>query len=183
MTRALRRSPGLAIAAIVTFALGVGANAAIFSVVYAVLLRPLGYQDPSRLVVLDRSQGAPVAPATYLDWKRQAHSFTDMAAAQLGGGSLRTESRPEAITGLQMTANMFSLLGARPLIGRTFLPDEDRAGQPKVVVLGWPLWQRDFGGRKDVLGRQVVIDGVTYTVVGVMPESFHFAPYWATNAE
>src|SRR5437763_4555754 len=91
--RALRKSPGLATAAILTFALGVGANAAIFSAVYAVLLRPLGYHDPSRLVVLDHLQGAPVAPATYLDWKKQAHSFTDMAAAQMWGGSLRTESR------------------------------------------------------------------------------------------
>jgi putative ABC transport system permease protein len=181
--RALRKSPGLATAAIVTFALGVGANAAIFSVVYAVLLRPLGYQDPSRLVVLDHSQNAPVAPATYLDWKGQARSFTDMAAAQMWGGSLRTDSRPEAISGLQMTANMFSVLGSRALIGRAFSPDEDRPGHAPVVVLGWSLWQRDFGGRSDVLGRQIVINGATFTVVGVMPEAFHFAPYWATNAE
>src|SRR5579871_2453588 len=100
--RGFRKSPGLALAAILTFALGVGANAAIFSVVYAVLLRPLGYQDPSRLVVLDHSANAPVAPATFLDWKQQARSFTDMAAAQAWGGSLRTETRPEPINGLQM---------------------------------------------------------------------------------
>jgi putative ABC transport system permease protein len=181
--RGLRKSPGLATAAILTFAMGVGANAAIFSVVYAVLLRPLGYQDPARLVVLDHGQGAPVAPATYLDWRQQARSFTDMAAAQLWGGTLRTEGQPEAITGLQMSANMFSLLGARALIGRTFLPYEDKPGHASVVVLGWTLWQRNFGGRSDVVDHQIVIDGVTYTIVGVMPQSFRFAPYWATNAE
>jgi len=181
--RALRKSPGLATAAILTFALGVGANAAIFSVVYAVLLRPLGYEDPSRLVVLDHAARGPVAPATYLDWRRQAQSFSDMAAAQMWSGSLRMESRPESIHGLQMSANMFSLLGARAAIGRTFAADEDRPGHALVVVLGWPLWQRDFGGRDDVVGKQIVISGVTYTVIGVMPESFHFAPYWATNAE
>jgi putative ABC transport system permease protein len=181
--RALRRSPGLATAAIVTFALGVGANAAIFSVVYAVLLRPLGYQDPSRLVVLDHSANAPVAPATYLDWKRQARTFSGMAAAQMWSGSLRTETRPASISGLQMSADMFSLLGSRPFIGRTFAPDEDRPGNAPVVVLGWSLWQREFGGRTDVVGRRIVISGVTFTVIGVMPESFHFAPFWATNAE
>ncbi len=151
--------------------------------VYAVLLRPLGYQDPSRLVVLDHSANNPVAPATYLDWKEQSHSFTAMGAAQMWGGNLRTESRPEALSGLQMTANMFSILGAHALIGRTFAPAEDRPGHAPVVVLAWSLWQRDFGGRQDVLGRQVVINGATFTVVGVMPDGFRFAPYWATNAE
>lgn len=181
--RALRKSPGLAIAAILAFALGVGANAAIFSIVYSVLLRPLGYQDPSRLVVLDHSMSLPVAPATYLDWKRQAHSFSAMAAAQKWGGALRTATQPEAISGLQVSADMFSMLGARAILGRTFAPDEDRPGRPLVVVLEWSLWQREFGGRNDVLGQQVVINGNTYSVVGVMPDGFRFAPYWVTDAE
>jgi predicted permease len=181
--RALRKNPGLSLAAIVTFALGVGANAAIFSVVYAVLLRPLNYADPDRLVVLDHTANNPVAPATFLDWKQQARSFTGMAAAQRWGGSLRTGSRPEAIVGLQMSADMFTLLGAKALIGRTFTSDEDRPGHPPVVVLAWSLWQRDFGGRDDVVGRQVVINGSPYTVIGVMPDAFRFAPYWSTDAE
>jgi putative ABC transport system permease protein len=183
MIRALRRSPGLASAAVITFALGIGANAAIFSVVYAVLFKPLHYQDPSRLVVVDHGANGPVAPATYLDWRAQSHSFVDMAAAQAWGGSFRTDTRPEAISGIQMTANMFSLLGARAHIGRTFAPDEDQSGHPRVVVLSYSLWQREFAGRSDILGRQLVINGATYNVVGVMPEDFHFAPYWATTAE
>src|ERR1051325_31610 len=181
--RRLRRSRRLATAAILTFALGIGANTAIFSVVYAVLLRPLAYRDAARLVVLDHSGGAPVAPATYLDWRRQARFFSDMGAAPSWSGSWRTETRPEAVPGLQVSANMFSLLGASALIGRTFTSDEDRPGHPPVVVLAWSLWKRDFGGRDDIVGRPIVINGAAYTVIGVMPDSFRFAPFWVTNAE
>lgn len=181
--RALGKTPGMTAAAIVAFALGIGANAAIFSVVDAVLLRPLGYSDPARLVVLEHAGPSPVAPATYFDWRAQARSFTDMGAAQAWGGSLRTEERVKAISGLRVTANMLSLLGVQAMVGRTFRPDEDQPGHAQVILLSFPLWQREFGGRRDVLGRPLTIDGASYTIIGVMPPGFHFAPFWVTDAE
>lgn len=181
--RALRKTPGMTAAAILAFALGIGANTAIFSVVDAVLLRPLRYSDPSRLVVLEHAGPSPVAPATYFDWRAQAHSFTDMSAAQAWGGSLRIGERVKAISGLRVTANTLALLGVPALLGRTFLPEEDRPGRAQVAVLGFALWQREFGGSRDVLGRRVMVDGANYTVIGVMPPEFHFAPFWVTDAE
>src|SRR5262249_52583635 len=181
--RILRTNPGFAAIAVLAFALGIGANSAIFSVVNSILLRPLAYADPSRLVVIEHGGPSPVAPATFLDWKREAASFEQIAAAQSWGGSLRTAERPESIAGLRVSANMFSLLGVAPLKGRTFAQDEDRESAAPVVVIAYSLWQRSFGGASDIVGREIVIDGTGYTVAGVMPPSFQFAPFWVTRAE
>jgi putative ABC transport system permease protein len=168
--------------AVLAFALGIGANSAIFSVVNSVLIKPLNYSEPDRLVVAEHVEG-PVAPATFLDWKQDSNSFEQMAAAQAWGGSLRTSGPPEPVIGLRVSANMFTLLGVAPAIGRTFSREEDRDGSEPVVVLSHALWQRSFGGAKDIVGRRIEIDSVGYTVIGVMPESFQFAPFWITNAE
>ena len=181
--RALRRYPAFSAIAILAFGLGIGANTAIFSVVDSVLLRSMNYAEPDRLVVLEHAGPGPVAPATFLDWKAQARSFDQMAAAQAWGGSLRTSERPESVAGLRVSANMFSLLGSSALLGRTFAADEDRDNAAPVVVLAYSLWQRSFGGAHDIVGRQIDIDGVSHTVVGVMPAAFQFAPFWVTKAE
>jgi putative ABC transport system permease protein len=181
--RVLFRSPGFSAIALLAFALGIGANSAIFSVVNAVLLRPLAYHEPERLVVLEHAGPSPVAPGTFLDWRAQASSFERMGAAQAWGGSLRTAERPESVAGLRVTADLFSLLGVPPLLGRTFAAGEDRDGAAPVVVLSYALWQRSFGGARDVVGRRVEIDGAPWTVAGVMPASFQFAPFWVTKAE
>lgn len=181
--RTLGRSPGFSAIAVLAFALGIGANSAIFSVVNSVLLHPLAYAEPERLVVAEHAGPSPVAPATFLDWRRQSTTFQDMAAAQAWGGSLRGAERPESIVGLRVTGNMFALLGVPPAKGRTFTPADDRADAQPVVVISNSLWQRKFNSADDAIGRDIVIDDVTHTVVGVMPPSFRFAPYWVTKAE
>ena len=181
--RMLLRSPGFSMIAVLAFALGIGANTAIFSVVNSILLKPLGYAQPDRLIIAEHIGPGPVAPATFLDWQQQSTSFEQVAAAQAWGGSLRGSDRPEALVGLRVTANMFSMLGVPPLKGRTFAHEEGREGNAPVVVIAHSLWQRSFGGAPDVLGRKIEIDGVSYTIIGVMPESFRFAPVWVTAAE
>jgi predicted permease len=181
--RMLLRTPAFSAIAVLTFALGIGANTAIFSVVNSVLLKPLGYAHSDRLVIAEHMGPGPVAPATFLDWKQQSASFEQMAAAQAWGGSLRGTDRPEPLVGLQVTANMFSMLGVPPIKGRTFAHDEDRDDATPVVVIAYSLWQRTFGGAPDVLGRKIEIDGAGYTVIGIMPENFRFAPVWVTAAE
>ena len=181
--RMLLRSPGFSMIAVLAFALGIGANTAIFSVVNSILLKPLGYAQPDRLIIAEHIGPGPVAPATFLDWQQQSTSFEQVAAAQAWGGNLRGSDRPEALVGLRVTANMFSMLGVPPLKGRTFAHEEGREGNAPVVVIAHSLWQRSFGGAPDVLGRKIEIDGVSYTIIGVMPESFRFAPVWVTAAE
>jgi putative ABC transport system permease protein len=181
--RALLRTPGFTLLAIVTLALGIGANTAIFSVVNAVLLNPLAYRDPGRLVTLLHSGAAPAAPANYIDWRDQSRSFDAMAAAQYWSPNLTGVDSPEHLTGLQVTQNMFPLLGIAPLLGRTFLPGEDQSGAEHEIILSYRLWQRRFNGDPQVLGKPILLDGQSFTIVGVMPASFQFAPFWATHAE
>ncbi|HEX3745231.1 MAG TPA: ABC transporter permease [Bryobacteraceae bacterium] len=181
--RGLLRTPAFSLLAILTLALGIGANTAIFSVVNAVLLNPLSYRDPGRLVTILHDGVAPVAPANYVDWRDQSRSFESMAAAEYWTPNLTGVDSPENLTGLHVTANLFPLLGIAPLMGRTFLPGEDRSGSEHEVVLSYRLWQRRFQGDPQVLGKPVLLNGEGYTVVGVMPATFQFAPFWATHAE
>jgi len=181
--RALARTPGFTLLAILTLALGIGANTAIFSVVNAVLLNPLAYRDPGRLVTLLHYGNAPVAPANYIDWRDQSRSFDAMAAAEFWTPNVTGAETPESIPGLHVTPNLFPLLGIAPLMGRAFSPVADDAVAPREVVLSHRLWQRRFGGDRDVLGRSMLLDGEAYTIVGVMPAAFKFAPFWATHAE
>jgi len=181
--RLLCKNPGFTAVAVLTLALGIGANSAIFSVVNGVLLKPLTYHEPERLVTLLHGGRGAVAPADFLDWRAQSRSFENMAAAEFWGGILTSGDRPEDISGIRFGEGMFQLLGVQPLLGRTFQADDFKPGNPRVLVLGHALWQRRFGGDPNVVGQSLTFSGESYTVVGVMPPQFKFAPFWATKAE
>jgi putative ABC transport system permease protein len=181
--RTLRKSPGFTAVAVLTLALGIGANTAIFSVVNAVLLRPLPYKDDSRLVVILNKGRNPVAPANFIDWRSQSRSFSHMGAAEYWTPNLTGTDNPEKLWALHITPDIFPMLGVQPLLGRVFLPEEEEAGKEHEVVLSYPLWQSRYAGDPGVVGRSVKLSGETYSVVGVMPRDFKFAPFWATKAQ
>jgi predicted permease len=181
--RTLLRAPVFSLVAVVTLALGIGANTAIFSVVNAVLLRPLPYRNADRLVVALHSGSDPVAPANYIDWRDQGRSFQAMAAAEYWSANLTGSEAPEHLLGLRVTPNLLPMLGVDPLLGRQFAAGEDRQGAEHEVVLSYRLWQRLFNGDANVLGKPITLNSEAYTVVGVMPAGFQFAPFWATRAE
>ena len=183
--RTLLREPGVTLLAILALALGIGASTAIFTVVDSVLLRPLPYKDPDRLVVALHGPTAsgPLSPADYMDYRKDARGFERLAAAQAWGFTLGDGERPERITALQVSADLFDLLGVPPLAGRTFVEGDDQSGRDQIIVLGHALWQRRFGGDRSVIGRSIPVDGKPYVVVGVMPATFRFAPFWITRAE
>ena len=181
--RTLRKSPGFTVVAVLTLALGIGANAAIFSVVNAVLLRPLAYKDSRRLVTVLHTDDDPVAVANYIDWRDQSHSFEAMGAAEYWTPNLTGVDPPEHLWGLQVTQNLLPMLGTEPLLGRTFTMGEDQKGSEYEVVLSYGLWQRRFAGDRKILEKSITLNGNPYTVVGVMPRDFKFAPFWATRTE
>ena len=181
--RSLGRNPGFATVAVIVLALGVGANTAIFSVVNAVLLRPLAYKDSARLVTILHRETNPVAVANYIDWRDQSRSFETMAAADYWSPNLTGHDTPEHLNGLKVTQNLLPMLGIDPLLGRLFLPQEDRTGAEHEVILSYRLWQRRFSGDPGVVGTAITLNGESYTIVGVMPAGFRFAPFWATRAE
>jgi putative ABC transport system permease protein len=178
--RSLLKRPGFTAVAVITLALGIGANTAIFSLVNAVLLRSLPFADPDRLVMIweDASfAGFPrntPAPANYADWKSQNQVFTALAAQDIRSFNLTGDGEPEKIEAFGITANFFPLLGVQPALGRVFTTDEDTAGAGQVVVLNYNLWQQRYGGEENIIGRQLVLNGRKYTVVGVMPAGFQF---------
>jgi len=185
--RTLRRNKAFSAAAILVLALGIGANTAIFSVVNAVLLRPLPFDDPSRIMQVWHVPPAKsfpgltrfaVSPANYLDWKSQSSSFEQMAAYGFRSFTVGGTEQPEDIQAGAVASDFFPLLRVRPLLGRTFTPAEDLPGQGRVVVLGYNFWRDHFASDPDVLGRSILLDGVTYSVVGVMPGTLQF-PSWA----
>jgi predicted permease len=173
--RGLRRSPAFTVAAVVTLALGIGANTTMFSVVNTVLLRPLAGYETDRLVqVCDESRGSCrfVDPEIYLRLRDRLHSFAPLAANQFCRMNLTGVGEPEQLTGPCTTANWFELQRAQAMLGRTFLPDEDRHGRNHVVVLDHGYWQTRFGGDAKVIGRTLVLDREPWVVVGVMPAGF-----------
>jgi predicted permease len=181
--RAMLRTPVFTAIAVIVLALGIGANTAIFSVVDAVLLRPLAYRDSDRLVTILMNGEGPVSVANYIDWRDQSHSFAAMGAADYWSPNLTGVDAPEHIAGLKVTQSLFPMLGVDPLLGRVFVEGEDKDGGDREVILSYRLWQRRFSSDRNVLGKPIVLDGNAYIVVGVMPEGFHFAPFWATKAE
>jgi predicted permease len=181
--RNLLRTPGFTAVAVITLALGIGATTAIFSVVNAVLLRPLAYKDADRLVTILHGGRAPVATGNYIDWRDQSRSFEAMGAADYWSPNLTHSIPPEHLYGMKVTQNLLPLLGIQPLLGRLFVPGEDQEGAEHEAILSYSLWQRAFHGDPGVLGKPVTLDGEAYTVVGVMPATFKFAPFWATHAE
>ena len=179
--RQVRRNPAFSAIAIATLALGIGVNTAMFSAVDAVLIRPLPYVDADRLVMIwdEMSHiGFPKhfsTPGEWREWRRLNTVFTDIAATEPGQATLSGDGDPEQVPGRRVTANFWTVLGARPLVGRVFTEDEDARGV-RVAVISHGLWQRRFGGSRDVLGRKITLNDSPYEVIGVMPRGFYFMP-------
>jgi predicted permease len=178
--RMLRRSPGFTLVAVVTLALGIGANTALFSVVNGVLFNPLPFPQADRLLALHESKPnfeyGSISYANFLDWQQNNRTFASMAIFRGYSFSLTGAGEAQQVNGEFISSDFFRLLGVNPLLGRTFLPGEDRIGAAPVVLIGASLWERKFRSRPDILGRTVTLDGRSYIVVGVIPESFHLFP-------
>ena len=180
--RMLAKNPGFTTVAVLTLALGIGANTAIFSVVNAVLLCPLPYKDSNRLVWLsetdlrERLGDMGVSPPTFLDWRSQAWSFEALSAYSEGDFVVTGRGEPEKITSAAVSGNFFALLGVRPALGRGFLPEEDQVHSRPVVILGDEFWRSRFGSDLGIVGRGITLDGKNYEVVGVAPPRFNYPP-------
>jgi predicted permease len=181
--RTLARSPGFALIAILVMALGIGATTSLFTIVRAVLLKPLPFRDPNNLVMVYEHFRAStgegfnvVSPADYQDWRAQTHGFEDMAAWHGYGFNLTGEHQelPEVVQAAGGSSNLFSLLGVEPALGRAFTAEEDQVGANHVVMLSWSLFQRRFGGDPSILGKSIRLDTNSYTVVGVLPRWFTY---------
>jgi len=178
--RALRRNRAFAFVVLLTLALGIGANTAMFTVVDGVVLKPLAYPDSDRLLTLwerSRSDGleSTVSPANFYDWREQSRSFSKMAAIDsYPDFILNGSAESQRLSGADVTAGFFPLLGARMELGRDFLAEEDRPGRNQVVILSYGAWQRYFGGRADIVGWVLTLNNAPYTVVGVLPRDFAF---------
>jgi predicted permease len=177
--RLLHHAPGFTAVAVGALALGIGANTAIFSTVDAVLLRPLPFADPDRIVMVWEDNSAASFPkntpaqGNFVDWKKRNHVFSDMAASKGASANLTADGPPEQVVGRATTANFFDVLGVRPIAGRIFTEDEDRVGAP-VAVISYALWQRRYAGAPGVINRDILINGLKYTITGVMPREFAF---------
>jgi putative ABC transport system permease protein len=183
--RSLVRARGFAIAAALALALGIGATTALFSVVWAVLLKPLPYHAPDRLVTILHGDEVnnPVSPADYLDLRGAARSFSAIGAAQAWSANLSADGRTERIPALQVSPRLFDILGVPAALGRVLTGPDDGRGDSHLVVIGHELWIRRFGADRAVIGKRVQLNGEGYTIVGVMPDAFRFAPFWQTQAE
>src|SRR5262245_54646316 len=186
--RMLLKKPGFTLIALGALALGIGANTAIFSVVNAALLRPLPYEESERLVVLyetNRQQGRDelnVSYPNFADWRAQSQSFEQLAAYLSGGMVLTGKDEPARLQVAAVSADLFTMLRVKPLRGRVFLPEEDKAGGAPVVVVSHGFWQNRFGGDEGLIGRQITLDGKSRTVIGVMPPNFALPPGDQTEA-
>jgi predicted permease len=183
-TRALMRSPGFTVTAVAVMALCIGATTCLFTVVRAVLLEPLPFDDPDKLVMVYEHWRAntsgnpynPVAPGDFYEWREQTHGFADMASYYYSGFNVSGDhgELPEVVVAQRGTWNLFPMLGVRPVLGRTFREDEDRVGDDHVAILTWSFFQRRFGGDSSIVGKTVRMDSKPYTVVGVLPEWFMY---------
>ncbi|HWG50319.1 MAG TPA: ABC transporter permease [Candidatus Acidoferrales bacterium] len=176
--RLLRKSPGFAAIAVLTLALGIGANTALFSVVHGVLLNPLPYPHSQQLVAVygnvHGDNPGPVSYPNFLDWQRENQTFGSMAIYRGQDYNLTGTSEGERLSGYMISADFFSTLGVTPALGRTFHRDDDQVGAAPVVVLGGGLWKRKFGSSPDIIGKALILNGTSYTVVGVIPTGFTF---------
>jgi putative ABC transport system permease protein len=182
--RAFWSTPGFAVVVVLTLALGIGANTAIFSVVYSALLRPLPYREPSKLLHLGESRtqadysasGAQASYPDYLDWKQAAKSIQSFAAYSGDGFTMATNGEPKNTFAAQVTPSFFSTLGVKPAMGRDFLEDEMQGDGPHVIILTDGFWRTELGADPNIIGRVIHIDGKPATIVGVLPRNFEFAP-------
>ena len=178
VVRVIARNPAFSAACIVTLALGIGANTAVFSLVNAVLLRPLPFKDPEHLVWLwsrawDREKGVFSVP-DFLDYEAQTRSLEGITAFTIWGANLTGQAEPERLSGMRILGNGFQVLGINASIGRALVPEDDAPGSHRVVVLGDGLWRRRFGGDAQLIGRTLSLNGEAYTIVGVLPPEFVF---------
>ena len=182
--RTLWNSPGFTLVVVLTLALGIGANTAIFSVVYSALLHPLPYRDPDKVFHLgesrnqydDRTAGAQASYPDYLDWKRTAKSIESLAAYSGDAFTLTANGEPKNTFAAQVTPSFFSTLGVKPALGRDFLGGEMQSDGPHVTILTDAFWRTEFGADSNIIGRIVHLDGKPVTIVGVLPRDFEFAP-------
>jgi putative ABC transport system permease protein len=188
--RMLRKAPGFTLAAMVTIALGIGANSTVFSVMNATVLRQLPFPEPQRLVLVGRSftdePFSIVSAPTFWDWQQQNHVFEHMAVFDSAGkgydvGATRGHDS-QLVSGVRVSGSFFDVLGVQPMIGRGFLTQEEVAGNDRVVVLSYGLWQRHYGGDSGLVGKTIKLDGENYVVVGIMPRSFEFQ-FWSDPRE
>src|SRR5581483_6454921 len=182
-SRVLRKSPGFTAIALLTLALGIGANTAIFSVLYGILLSPLPYKDAARLVVLNETTAkvgnVSVSYPNFLDWRTQNHAFSEMTAVNNVGFSLSGINEPENVSGEAVSTNFLSMLGMHPFLGRDFDATEGKAGAAPVTLLSYALWQSHFGGDRNVIGRTISLDGRAFSIIGVLPADFR----WTEKAD
>lgn len=171
--RSLRKSPGFTLVAVLTIALGLGANAAIFSFLDGVLLKPLAYPEPDQLVQLwEKPPGGmrnSISALNFLDWQKQATSFTAMAASTGKTVTLTGKGEPRQLRVSQVSPPYFEILGVRPALGRTFATGEDQRGNDRVIVLTQRIWRSAFAGDAGIVGKDLILDGERHTVIGVLP--------------
>ena len=176
--RILLKNPLVTTVAVLTLALGIGANTAIFSVLNAVVLRPLPYADPDRLVMvwetLAGNDKRSAAPGNFNDWRAQNTTFSEMAATFYGNFNLTGDGDPERINGATVTSNLMSTLGVSAQLGRTFGADDDQHQDKRLAIISDSLWQKRFGSDKAIIGKSITIDESSYTVVGVTPAGFKY---------
>src|SRR5215510_4939953 len=174
------KKPGFTLTAVITLSLGIGATSTIFSFVNGILLRPLPYQDSERLVALDETAlkrgvaSMGVSFPNFLDWREQNQVFTGVAAYLSGNYTMTGSGEPEQLSGADISYNTFEVLGVAPVLGRTFTAEEDRPGSDLVVILGYGLWERRFGGKPEIIGQKITLLNQQRTVIGVMPPDFKF---------
>jgi len=190
--RALRRNPAVTVAAVVALALGISSNTAMFSLADAFLFKPLALKEPDRLVMLPETRGdhpiagaSNVAPGNFEDWKRQATSFERMAACQILSYNITGQGDPEGVLGDRVSSGLFEIVGAQPLMGRVFRPEEDQPEHDQEVILSFGLWQRRYASDAEIIGKSIRLDGRPFSVVGVMPKDYHFpkaAELWTPMA-
>src|SRR5688500_18101185 len=177
--RMLVRNPGFTTVCVIALALGIGANVAIFSVVNGVLLRPLPFAEPDRLMMVLETKipqfpEFSVSPGNFLEWKKQNTVFERLVATRYTGLNLIGAGDPEKLHALKVTEGFFAMLGFQPQLGRDFLLEEDQPGRNNVVILSYGLWQRRFGGDPKILNQAITLSGESYTVIGVMPATFWY---------
>jgi len=179
--RMMRKSPGFTAVAVLTLALGIGANTAIFSIVNGVLLNPLPFPHPQELTLLyehtTNFEKFSISYPNFLDWQRTNSTFASMAAYRHEDFSITGNGEPERVRGGMVSAEFFPILGVKPLLGRLFVRDEDGLGAAPVALLAEGFWQRRFGSARDTIGKQIIMNGDAYTIVGVLPASFHFRAF------
>src|SRR6266699_7169399 len=176
--RMLLKHPGISFVVVLALALGIGANTAIFSVINAVLLRPLPYDEADRLVFLNETSKSmsdiSISYPNFTDWRNQNHVFEKIGVSNLNSYNLTGVGEPERILTAQASADLFGALRVKPAIGRLFTNEEDQPGGTPVVILSYGLWQRRFGGQESILNQQLTFNNKSYTVIGVMPPAFQY---------